>query len=154
MCALCLKTKFGFFNRGVKCSLCCYLVCGACTHSVRIQEEHFSTTPSILLSPSNTSPLSHTPLSQLGVAGLAVSDSWDSCDSCAQYRPASPCHPPPILSINTVTVTMESVQPSDMDKQATLSRWSMSMLQEEMEDCQMTVCTDCRIMVIQVGVRS
>ena len=34
VCFLCMKTRFGFFNRGCKCELCTRQVCSKCTTKV------------------------------------------------------------------------------------------------------------------------
>ena len=35
ICFLCMKTRFGFFNRGIKCELCSRQVCTKCYTKVR-----------------------------------------------------------------------------------------------------------------------
>ena len=164
VCFLCLKTKFGLFSRGVRCSMCCHLVCGKCTHTMRIPADHFTATPVLLLSPSQTSPGPHpvadTSLSQLGVADNCAGSAPTSPPSCRRAEwPASD-----MLNISTISVSATSFEPVSLppvlDKYATLPRktarrWSMITARtgerEKLEGCPLSVCTDCRQMVLQVG---
>jgi hypothetical protein len=83
VCFLCLKTKFWLFNRGVHCSICCHLVCGKCTHAMRIPADHATATPVLLLSPSQTSPPPHpdSSLSQLEVSNLSSTSNCQPCQT-------------------------------------------------------------------------
>merc|ERR1712223_537237 len=59
ICFLCMKSKFGFFNRGMKCELCSRQVCTKCFTKMEIPLEQLSTIPVISLSPNTPTVLSN-----------------------------------------------------------------------------------------------
>jgi len=57
VCFLCMKTRFGFFNRGCKCELCTRQVCSKCTTKMRIPLEHLASTVPIFSLSSSQVPV-------------------------------------------------------------------------------------------------
>ena len=153
ICFLCLKTKFWLLSQGVSCSMCCHLVCGKCSHAMMIPADQFFATPVLLLSPGQADPSPHQDYQPSHLPGVNLSISKQT----------------PFLSVNTVTATMESLPPVispslplAKDKYSTLPRktgrrWSMISARtgekEKMENSPLSVCTDCKHLVLQVCLR-
>jgi spire-like protein len=78
VCFLCMKTRFGIFNRGQKCEMCKQIVCSKCHTKMNIPVEHFTATPVYALSPQQDGKqaMNHanngqrTPVFKLGVPKL------------------------------------------------------------------------------------
>jgi len=180
ICFLCMKTKFGIFIRGQKCDMCKQMICTKCHTKMRVPVEQFSATPVFTLSPTNSTHDPHTvqskdpkvPLSRLGVPELAgISNSAGSAPSSpgSERRrpeevdhPSPPVSPPPQLvpaTVNTISHSLDTASLPVISQYATLPkkssrRWSLiqsrSVARERLEGNLLTVCFDCKEMVLQV----
>ena len=172
ICFLCLQTKFWLLSPGVSCSMCCHLVCGKCSHAMMIPADQFFATPVLLHSPGQADPSPHQDYQPSQLAGdyiLITARCPGSVASSTQIIRRE--DKTPFNGVNTVTTTMESLPPANCpslslppakDKYSTLPRktgrrWSMISARtgekEKMEDSALSVCTDCKHMLLQLGFR-
>jgi hypothetical protein len=123
--------------------MCCHLVCGKCSHAMIIPADQFFATPVLLLSPGQADPSPHQDYQPSRLPG----------DSLNHFQSET------LLSVNIAICPSRSL-PLAKDKYSSLPRktgrrWSMTSARtgekEKMEDCPLTVCTDCKQMVLQVG---
>lgn len=179
ICFLCMKTKFGIFSRGTKCDMCKQIICSKCQTKMRIPMEQFSATPVFTLSPTNDHNANQTKdkLAKMGVPELAgINNTAGSAPSSPTLQrkndnDAGGRESP--LIVDRITTISDSLPPPSLQPQpfepvslpvisnpyATLPkkssrRWSMiqsrSVARERLEGTLLTVCFDCKEMVLQV----
>ncbi|XP_072158706.1 protein spire isoform X2 [Bemisia tabaci] len=157
VCFLCMKTRFSIFGPwGQICKLCKRNVCAKCYTKMRIPTEHFSHVPVVALSPQLVSPNESSNddslMNRLGLLDL---------------KPLSvgsaPCSPKLSRSNQTKSVDVENgpqslppTNPKSLDREQktilsgskTLGRKSGKA--DKVRGLQMTVCHDCKTMVILI----
>eukprot|EP00090_Calanus_glacialis_P001559 TRINITY_DN11131_c0_g1_i2.p1 TRINITY_DN11131_c0_g1~~TRINITY_DN11131_c0_g1_i2.p1 ORF type:complete len:764 (-),score=139.71 TRINITY_DN11131_c0_g1_i2:1070-3361(-) len=168
ICFLCMKTRFGMFNWGTRCQMCSQQVCGRCSAKMRIPLDHFSSVPVFALTPQTPSPepqdgpfaafkdrfSSLTPdlsfFSSITSAGSAPSSPVNKRKQgvSSMTRPASagPTSLPVFTSQGPSTIISKM---GEMGR--VLSRTeSRADRKESIIGTLLTVCTDCKEMVLQV----
>jgi len=168
ICFLCMKTKFGIFNWGLRCQMCSQQVCGRCSAKMRIPLDHFSSVPVFALSPQTPSPEPQDgpfALFKDRVSNLTPDLSFFNSVTSAGSAPSSPVNKRKqgVASLNrpasagpTSLPVFTSQGPSTIvskfgEMKRALSRTeSRADRKESLIGTLLTVCTDCKEMVLQV----
>ncbi|KAF0295384.1 Protein spire [Amphibalanus amphitrite] len=164
LCFLCMKTRFSFFGaKGNNCRLCQRVVCAKCCAKMRIPTEHFASIPVYTLTPSSLSPQeeeARSLLSRLQVPELpnfTSSGSGGSPTSPANSRdsPEQQCQslpPQPLLQQvesklrrTRLYRSRTLARPEDLE-----SPRSSEGDRDELGGVLMTVCKDCKAMVLHI----
>ncbi|XP_049959939.1 protein spire isoform X1 [Schistocerca serialis cubense] len=170
VCFLCLKTRFGIFGPwGQLCKLCKRTVCAKCYSKMRIPTEHFSRVPVFALSPGLSSPEEETKesfprslMSRLMVPDTAARNSVGSAPSSPHLTRGESMSAPPSAMSSSMTGSIEGPQSLPAMSPASTASERRSMLsrsktlgrpetkKDKLKGLQMTVCHDCKTMVIQI----
>jgi len=168
ICFLCMKTRFGMFNWGTRCQMCSQQVCARCSSKMRIPLEHFASVPVFALSPQTPSPEPPDgPFAALKdkVSSLTPDLSFFSSTASAGSAPSSPMNKRkqgvgglsrPASAGPTSLPVFTSQGPSTIfSKMGEMSRSlsrseSRADRKETLIGTLLTVCADCKEMVLQV----
>ncbi|KAK6622644.1 hypothetical protein RUM43_008486 [Polyplax serrata] len=166
VCFLCLKTRFSLFGPwGQKCRLCKRTVCAKCYCKMRIPTEHFAHVPVVALSPSLLSPslddhsdlmtrsmgpqlLAPEPRNSVGSAPSSPHLGRGESVSAPGSRVESRMGDGPISLPAGSPVSTASERRVRMLRSRTLGRQDPAA--EKLKGLEMTVCHDCKAMVIQI----
>ncbi|XP_073987981.1 spire type actin nucleation factor isoform X4 [Rhodnius prolixus] len=161
VCFLCMKTRFGIFGPwGQICKLCKRTVCAKCYSKMRIPTEHFSHVPVAALSPSMLSPSESEDSFPRALVTKLMAGQQSSLASGVGSAPTSPkisrSAPPSQMSTSLISEGPVSLPPSSpaltpSDKwRATRAKTLGRQKAEKLKGLQMTVCHDCKTMVLQI----
>uniref|UniRef100_A0A224XK81 Putative kinase non-catalytic c-lobe domain protein n=1 Tax=Panstrongylus lignarius TaxID=156445 RepID=A0A224XK81_9HEMI len=161
VCFLCMKTRFGIFGPwGQICKLCKRTVCAKCYSKMRIPTEHFSHVPVAALSPSMLSPSESEDSFPRALVTKLMAGQQSSLASGVGSAPTSPkvsrSAPPSQMSTSLISEGPVSLPPSSPgltpnDKwKATRAKTLGRQKAEKLKGLQMTVCHDCKTMVLQI----
>ncbi|XP_023323232.1 protein spire homolog 1 isoform X2 [Eurytemora carolleeae] len=164
LCFLCMRTRFSLLVWGVRCQLCSQQVCSRCSNKMRIPLEHFSSVPAFALSP-HTPVLSPEP-QQDGVSSSTPDIPFFPGGGSAGSAPTSPnprrrsqeasregarssfAGPISLPMFTSQGPTKISARFGELKR--VLSREDTRSRRESIEGTLLTVCTDCKEMVLQV----
>ncbi|XP_024080616.1 protein spire isoform X2 [Cimex lectularius] len=176
VCFLCMKTRFGIFGPwGQICKLCKRTVCAKCYSKMRIPTEHFSHVPVVALSPSMLSPSEADDSFPRALVTKLMATERSGVGSAPTSPKISRSAPPSQMSTSLISDGPISLPPSSplctpSDKYAVSTslslccfftklffRWRMAKSKtvgrqkaEKLKGLQMTVCHDCKTMVLQI----
>jgi len=168
ICFLCMKTRFGMFQWGSTCQMCSQQVCSRCSAKMRIPLDHFSSVPVFALTPQTPSPEPQdSPFTAIKdkISSITPDLSFFSSTASAGSAPSSPVNKRkqavssmtrPASAGPTSLPVFTSQGPSTImsrmgEMGRALSRTeSRTDRKESMIGTMLTVCTDCREMVLQV----
>lgn len=157
VCFLCMKTRFGIFGPwGQICKLCKRTVCAKCYSKMRIPTEHFSHVPVVALSPSMLSPSEADDSFPRALVTKLMATERSGVGSAPTSPKISRSAPPSQMSTSLISDGPISLPPSSplctpsdkwrMAKSKTVGRQKA----EKLKGLQMTVCHDCKTMVLQI----
>ncbi|KAL1124568.1 hypothetical protein AAG570_001192 [Ranatra chinensis] len=158
VCFLCMKTRFGIFGPwGQICKLCKRTVCAKCYSKMRIPTEHFSHVPVVALSPNLLSPCdSEDSFPRALVTKLMSGSPPGSGTPSAHHRSAPTSH----MSNSLISEGPISLPSSSPAYTTTSDKWRLAREKaigrrgggkaEKLKGLQMTVCHDCKTMVLQI----
>uniref|UniRef100_A0A146MBI4 Protein spire n=1 Tax=Lygus hesperus TaxID=30085 RepID=A0A146MBI4_LYGHE len=157
VCFLCMKTRFGIFGPwGQICRLCKRTVCAKCYSKMRIPTEHFAHVPVVALSPSMLSPSESEDSFPRALVNKLMTTDRAGVGSAPTSPKMSRSAPPSQMSTSLISDGPISLPPSSpsyipndkwrIAKSKTLGRQKA----EKLKGLQMTVCHDCKTMVLQI----
>ncbi|XP_037085100.1 uncharacterized protein LOC119105723 isoform X4 [Pollicipes pollicipes] len=161
LCFLCMKTRFSFFGaKGHNCRLCQRVVCAKCCAKMRIPTEHFASIPVYTLTPSSLSPQeeeARSLLSRLQVPEMpsfTTGGSDPTSPNLSRQSPEQTQSLPPQPLLQQVESKLRRARlyrsrtlarPEDID-----SPKSDGDRDELAGGVLMTVCKDCKAMVLHI----
>ncbi|XP_066937489.1 protein spire isoform X8 [Macrobrachium rosenbergii] len=168
ICFLCMKTRFGFFGpRGIECRLCKRIVCKKCATKMRIPTEHFSNIPVQMLTPQALSPrdeeddsislprsilsrLTDLPLPGTNTSSSGAIERRSSVSGSVGSAPSSPTLPRSADGPQSLPTQPPAPYVNEAIKKKQKQRSKNSQAEDRLRGELMTVCGDCKAMVLHI----